>query len=397
MKLFSQSRNLRWAVPAGAVAVVGSVIAGSVISAAEAAPSLPARTPAQLLADLAAKTSSPPLTGTVVETSSLGLPSLPGAGNPTSVSALLTGSHTIRIWYADTAHFRVAVPQSMSESDLIRNGGSAWLWDSSSNTVRHVAIPGDVPKGRPAQLPAKAPATPPMTPQQAANEILAKVGPTTTVSSDTNVTVAGQAAYQLVLAPKSPQSLVGQIRIAIDGASDVPLRLQVFARGAKSPAVQIGFTSISFVKPAAANFAFTPPAGATVKQGSLSGGTSRDGAATAAGAYTAGTGWLAVADLPSSALSSTLPGKATGAAGSGLAGDTGPVINALLRSATRVSGPWGSGRLLTTSLISVLMTDSGRVLVGAVTPQVLYQDAAQPAPARPSAPSSAHPAQPKAR
>ena len=127
-QLANLSRGTRWAVPAGAVVVVGGVLAGSMISVASAAPSLPQVTPAQLLASLAGKTTAPPMTGTVLETSSLGLPSLPGTGNPTALSSLLTGSHTIRIWYSDPTHFRVAVPQSMSESDLIRNGGSAWLW-----------------------------------------------------------------------------------------------------------------------------------------------------------------------------------------------------------------------------------------------------------------------------
>ena len=70
----------RWAVPAGALAVTGGLLAGSVIPAAEAAPLLPSRTPARLLAALAAKTPAPPLTGTVVETASLGLPALPSTG-----------------------------------------------------------------------------------------------------------------------------------------------------------------------------------------------------------------------------------------------------------------------------------------------------------------------------
>ena len=218
-----------------------------------------------------------------------------------------------------------------------------------------------------------------MTPQQAANEVLAKVGPTTTVRVDSNVSVAGEAAYQLVLAPKSSSSLLGEIRIAVDGTRNVPLRVQVFAKGAKTPAVQIGFTSISFVKPAAANFAFTPPAGAKVQQQALGGDAKHASAGTVSGAYTIGTGWLAVADLPQSVLSSVRAGQATGSAGSGLSGDTGPIINALLSSATPVSGSWGSGRLLTTSLMSMLITSDGRVLVGAVTPQVLYDAAAQAA------------------
>jgi len=375
MKQLSQlSRRARWAVPTGAVVVVGGVLAGSMISVAQAAPSLPARTPAQLLAALAVKPATPPLTGTVVETSSLGLPSLPGTSSPGSIASLLTGSHTIRVWYSDPKHFRVAVPQSMSESDIIRNGGNAWVWESSQNTVTHLVIPADASKRAEKQA-----STPPLTPQQAANEVLAAVGPTTTVRVDSNVTVAGQAAYQLVLAPKSSSSLIGQIRIAVDGTRDVPLRVQVFAKGAKSPAAQIGFTSVSFVKPAAANFAFSAPAGAKVKTETL-------GDEAPAGKHvhnsgdvsTVGRGWLAVANLPGSALTDTT--KAFGqrpSSGSGLSGDTGAVVNALIKSATRVSGSWGSGRLIKTSLISVLITDHGRVLVGAVTPQVLYSAAAQ--------------------
>jgi hypothetical protein len=44
-----------------------------------------------------------------------------------------------------------------------------------------------------------------------------------------------------------------------------------------------------------------------------------------------------------------------------------------------VSGAWGSGRLLRTSLVSVLITDSGRMFVGAVQPSVLYAAAGQAA------------------
>ena len=234
-------RWARWAVPTGILVVAGGLLAGSEIPAAQASPLLPWRTPAQLLAALAAKTPEPPLTGTVVETASLGLPALPSTGDPASLSSLLTGSHTIRVWYRDPAHYRIAVPQSMSESDVIRNGSSAWLWDSTDNTVTHVALPSD------AAIP-PLPSTP-LTPQQAAEQALARVGPTTAVSVDRTVTVAGEAAYQLVLAPKSSSSLVGQVRIAIDAQHDVPLRVQVFAKGAANPAIQVSFTALSFARP----------------------------------------------------------------------------------------------------------------------------------------------------
>ena len=52
------------------------------------------------------------------------------------------------------------------------------------------------------------------------------------------------------------------------------------------------------------------------------------------------------------------------------------MLNALLASATPVHGAWGTGRLLRTSLVSVLMTDQGSTFVGAVEPSVLYAAAA---------------------
>jgi outer membrane lipoprotein-sorting protein len=357
------SRRARWAIPAGALVITGGVLAGSLISSAQAAPGLPARTAAQLLAEVADST-PPPLTGTVVETASFGLPALPATGNPTSLSSLLTGSHTIRVWYASPQHFRLAAPESLSESDVIRDGGTAWLWQSTLNKVTKFTLPAHAGE--------KAVPKQPLTPQQAAQQVLAAVGPTTTVRVDSNVTVAGQAAYALVLAPKDTRSLIGQVQIDVDGSNGVPLRLQVFARGASSPAFQVGYTDIAFVRPAAADLSFTPPAGATVTQVNLSG--SHPGGAMAHATpdvTTTGSGWLTVLELPSAALTPGAPG-----AGGPSAADSTAVLRTVLAAATPVHGTWGSGRLLRTSLVSVLMTDQGSTFIGAVQPSVLYAAAA---------------------
>jgi outer membrane lipoprotein-sorting protein len=457
-------RRARWAVPAGVVAVVAAAATASAITVAQAAPALPARTPAQLLAAVAGQTAPPPaLTGTVVETAALGIPQLPGVDDPTSLTSLLTGSHTIKIWYADPRHFRLAAPVTMGESDLIRNGRTVWLWQSSSNSVTKMRLPA-----RPEGLPgAGRGPKPSLIPQQAARQALAALGPTTRVTTQSNVTVAGQPAYQLVLAPRDSRSLVGKVTIAVDGQHlGVPLRVQVFARGAKAPAISVGYTSISFVRPAAANFTFTPPKGAHVHTLGTPGGwyayaplsgqklipppaggwsgappngfrklmparlglhrlfagrpwhlrqivarmrvhgsipralrlRLRTGQvvtepaapppALAQAPRVIGKGWLSVAVLPDSALGGLAGvGNAAGAAAAGqaarsLAGNGGPVSNsaivaALLHSARPVHGAWGSGRLVHTSLISMLITNNGHVLVGAVAPSVLYADAAQ--------------------
>jgi outer membrane lipoprotein-sorting protein len=364
------SRRARWAVPAGALVITGAVMAGSLISVAQASPGLPSRTPAQLLVQVADSV-TPPLTGTVVETTSLGLPSLPGTADPTSLASLLTGSHTIRVWYAGPRHFRLAVPESLSETDVIVDGNTAWLWESRANTVTKYTLPPHQ------SAPQTQPTTAPLTPQQAAQRVLAAVGPTTTVSVDSNVTVAGQAAYELVLAPKDSRSLVGQVQIAIDGRNGVPLRLQVFARGASSPAFQVGYTSIQFVTPAPADLTFSPPPGAKVSQENLGHRMSSGPDRQPGDVATIGSGWLTVLDLPSAGL--TAPSGSASAPGHGGSGDSAAVLNALLGSAAHVSGAWGSGRLLRTSLVSVLITDSGRMFVGAVQPSVLYAAAGQAA------------------
>ena len=359
------SRRAKWAIPAGALVVTGGVMAGSLISVAQASPGLPSRTPAQLLVQVADSV-TPPLTGTVVETASFGLPALPATGNPTSLSSLLTGSHTIRVWYASPGHFRLAVPQSLSESDVIRDGRTAWLWQSTLNKVTKFTLPAHAPENGSGSVPQQ-----PVTPQQAAQQVLAAVGPTTTVRVDSNVTVAGQAAYALVLAPKDARSLVGQVQIDMDGHNGVPLRLQVFARGSSSPAFQVGYTDIAFVKPAAADLSFSPPPGAMVTQVNLSDHPAGAKAHARPDVTTTGSGWLTVLELPSSELTS---GAGPGSGHS--PGDDEAVLRTLLAAATPVHGAWGSGQLLRTSLVSVLITDQGHAFVGAVRPSVLYAAAA---------------------
>jgi outer membrane lipoprotein-sorting protein len=509
-------RRARWAVPLGAVAVVGVVAAGSVLAGAQAAPALPVRTPAQLIAAIAANKSVPAaLSGTIVTNAALGLPDLPAAAGPASITSLLTGSHTFEFWYAGPGLLRIAVPVSLGETDLRVHGRQVWLWDSQTNTATHLLpsagprlpAPGRAGTSSPGgsffspnkanrtSSPSKAyqstlsvttsqaeafsaagshDAAP--TPQAVARSVLAMLGPTTTVSVQSNVTIAGQAAYQLVLAPKNPGSLIGRVSIAVDAGRYLPLRVQVFARGAASPAYQIGFTSISFARPAASNFTFTPPPGAKVKTARLpagpfgaglpggngffaiprgigtypggpQGSSMPSGSISVApglptptrsamtrqlrraiesirkgppknlsksqrqhllkalngdigrinrphpgagqpGAGVPASGWYAYAPLTGGTFPAGLasPPRTIGSGwmtvgvfpAAGLtAGSAGGPAGALLRAATPVHGSWGSGRLLRTSLFSVLITSNGRVLIGAVAPSVLYAAAAQ--------------------
>ncbi len=101
--------------------------------------------------------------------------------------------------------------------------------------------PKDMPKDLPRKLP--------KTPQEAADLALKAIDPTTVVSTGNSAKIAGRNAYELILSPRDTSSLVGQVRLAIDAKEHVPLRVQVLPKGSSQPAVEVGFTQVSFAPP----------------------------------------------------------------------------------------------------------------------------------------------------
>jgi outer membrane lipoprotein-sorting protein len=355
----TRTRLLRWGAPAAAAAAVALVASG--VLTAEADPPLPPKTAAQLLADVqGARVDG--LSGTVVQRSELGLPTLPEVGGGrggASLTSLLAGSNTLRVWYSKDAKQRVALLGSLGETDVVRNGRDAWLWSSRSNTATHYRLPASTAADvKPDPLPGG------VTPQEAAERALAAIDPSTSVSTDGSRQVAGRDAYELVLAPRDTRSLVGQVRLAVDAQTSVPLRVELFGRASSAgPAFSVGFTKVSFEVPGDDQFRFSPPPGATVTEGRLDGdgpeGHEPHARPDMAGPpfETVGSGWTTVAVVRG--------------LGTSPAGESGQ-LGAFLEQLPRVSGSWGSGRLLTSALVSALLTDDGRLLVGAVPPEMLY-------------------------
>ena len=276
----------RWAVPAGVVAGIGIIIAATAVATADAAPALPPRTAQQLLTELAQSAGKPtgPFTATVRKTVNLGLPQLPDIAQQQGASPALTGgTQSVSIWYGGPQRIRVAEPSQGGETDLRVDGRTIWLWDSKTQTATRYVLPAQSARakikagtGALRRLRANAKSGPlgqpvPATPQAAARQILSAVGPTTVVGVQRNVYVAGQAAYQLSLVPRSSESLVGQVLVAIDASRHIPLRVEVFPRGSSSVAYSIGYSALSFGAPASSNFSFTPPPGATVRTETIPG------------------------------------------------------------------------------------------------------------------------------
>ena len=232
----------------------------------------------------------------------------------------------------------------------------------------------------------------PATPQQLAERAVAAIEPSTTVTVSSNAVVAGRAAYELVLTPKDTRSLVAGIRIAVDGAQHIPTRVQVMAAGMSAPAFEVAFSAVDFAQPDAAQFRFNPPPGVKVTESGqlgfpgsstpglnqLNSGNAPDtrgiqGLATDAGPIGAhagmgtkvvGSGWTSVlvTRAPVMALMGGYSGSTAGSA------DT---LGKVMAALPRISGSWGSGRVLAGTLFSVILADDGRVAIGAVAPDLV--------------------------
>jgi outer membrane lipoprotein-sorting protein len=347
---------LRWLVPVGIACVAGLVATGMFkADASSESQSLPRTTPAALIAAVQ-DSQVRGFSGTVVSHISLGLPdlsSVPQADDDTSFTGLLSGSHTMQVWYGGVDRQRVALLGATDEDDLFRDGRDVWQWSSST----HVAVHSLLPK-RPRPDGGEPTAPTSITPSALARQALQGMAPGTQVTVDTGHTVADRSAYELVLTPRTDATKVGSVRISIDGATKVPLGVQVYPRRTSSPAVDVAFTSIRFGQQANRNFAFAPPPGAQVRRVRSAGGSPDP---SVGGSVTrTGTGWATVVGVT--------PGRQVIAK---------YARGALLKQLTPVSGSWGKGHLLDADLVSVLVTDDGRVYAGAVPPAELYAAASK--------------------
>ncbi len=385
MNIFDRRPGLRWAVPAGATLLF---VGGAALAplAANADAGLEPRTAEELLVALQ-EPSATAVSGTVVTSAELGLPDLPmGAMSSGSAAGLASGENTLRVWTDGPTRQRLAMLGRASETTIIRNGQQVWVWSSEGATADSYRVPDHEdehptwPEGA-----GLAGADLPSTPQEAAAMALEAIDPTTEVTTSGVGRVAGRDVYELVLTPSDPQTLVARVTLAMDARTNTPLRVRVYATTIPDPAYEVGFSSVDYGTPDPALFEFTPPPGATVTEHEADPG--KDAATVDAPMMPAsqeptvvGAGWstVLIMDLPTDSLADLAEagmraqadddGPFAGHRGSQDAAGT---ALALLAALPQESGAWGTGRVLRGTLVSAILTDDGRVAVGAVDSEVL--------------------------
>ncbi|KUL28272.1 LolA family protein [Streptomyces regalis] len=395
----------RYVVPVAVVGVAAATI-GLVPAIADSGdPDLPEITAQQLIEKIA-QSDVQQLSGTFKITTDLGLPDLGGLessfasgamgsgsgdGSSADPSAKLTelasGTHTLRVALDGENKQKLSLLENASEYSLIHNGKDIWGYDSKSNEVFHgtadEAQAGKGKQGKPEEAPA--------TPKDFTEEVLKAVDDTTSVTVDGTAHVAGRDAYRLLIKPKQSGTTVGAITVAVDAKTGMPLKFTLTPSSGGAAVIDAGFTQVSFAKPAASTFDFTPPKGAKVtEEGELEGsapehgGTKSEdefrkelekefggsksegkpGKAPEGGPEVIGEGWNSVAVFDT--------GGEGVPSGAEVGGDMGGFLDSL---GDKVTGKFGSGTVFKTRLINALITDDGKVYVGAVDKDALVKAA----------------------
>ncbi|GGU63837.1 hypothetical protein GCM10010211_31110 [Streptomyces albospinus] len=398
-------KAVRYAVPVAVAGVTAATIGLVPAFAGSGSPDLPKISAQDLIAKIA-KSDVQQLSGTVQVTTDLGLPSLPGGmggaggfgGGPgggehggsgasaspqSKLTELASGTHTLRVAADGPEKQRVSIVDKTADYTLIHNGKDVWAYDSGSNTAVHNTAREDARHGEhgkhhegPKDLPNGLQNA---TPQELAKQALKAAGDTTAVTVGDTAKVAGRDAYQLVIKPKQSGSTVGSIRVAVDAANGVPLKFTLTPKSGGPAAIDVGYTSVDFAKPAANTFSFTPPKGAKVVDGDqqrakaqrehgndgkgAKGAMDRKGLKDFGGLNVIGKDWTSIAKIK---------GAGPGGKDQAAKGQAGKLLDSL---GSKVTGSFGSGHLFSTRLVNALITDNGTIYVGAVDKQALLDAA----------------------
>jgi outer membrane lipoprotein-sorting protein len=349
-------------VAAGSGITVG--IAGLALSSLPAGadddPVLPAIGAEELVAStLAAR--APAFAGVAELQNELGLPAVPGT------EAL--DFEKVRVFHDGEESARVQVERQASELTFVKNADEAWAYDSQERTAK--ALTWDEDDAEAARGHAEAGMA---DPSQAAAEIIEQLRPTSDIAVDGTASVAGRAAYELVLTPKpSEKTLLREITVAIDEETRVPLRFDVFANGTSDPVLSLGFVELEIGAQDADLFEFTPPDGAKVETTEADDAVrtleDTEDAGVGQRMTTVGTGWdtVVVGEAPAE-------GSVEGSVGDsgGDAGERGEDLDGLLQQiGTPVTGEFGSGTYVRIAVGGAVVTEDGRIAAGAVPRQVL--------------------------
>lgn len=180
---------------------------------------------------------------------SLGLPHLPDLSDVTS---LLDGSTDQYAWYRSPTAWRADVLTAAGEDDTYQTGSGIFSWQYGRDLLTRVI------GSEPVRLPRAADLLPPAL----ARRLLAYAGTSARQYRLPSQRVAGVDAAGLRLVPVGQATTIGAVEIWADPATGLPVRAEIFTRGAGAPVLVTEFLDLSIAAPPVATVTPGPMPGA---------------------------------------------------------------------------------------------------------------------------------------
>ncbi|MEP6856458.1 MAG: hypothetical protein ABJA33_13360 [Pedococcus sp.] len=195
-----------------------------------------------------------PYAGYAESTGSL---ALPASDVLDDVSTLLGGRTQVRVWWRAADDWRVDTLTPTGENDQYAVDIGTANWDYEDHRTSY----GEVDLGQ-VRLPKSRDVVPP--------DLAARLLGEATADRLTTLPprlVAGGVAEGLRFRPEDPLGSIERVDVWSDGESGIPVHVDVYGRGAKTPAVSSTFLDFSSATPDSSATRFVPPGGSRVGSG----------------------------------------------------------------------------------------------------------------------------------
>ena len=320
------------------------------------------------------------------------IPRVTNSGVFTDVLEIISGTHEARIYVDGPDKLRIQILDPMSERSLTVNGDTVWFYDDDKLAAQFMTMDSAELEAKKAEYESENSADIEQriadlpfdinNPAEVADYVLAEANEYSAITVGVDQNVAGRAAYELIATPLAAETTVDYVSVAVDAETGMALNVKIMAKGQIEPAMELGFTSIDYSTPAASIFEFTPSSDVTVTEMEMPEEFTIDGETytkeelqaeleskkpTEAEYEELKAQYEAMENKPvvyengwASAVEMTLS-------------DDMPLEMFESELFSEMTQQVDGGKIISTSLVNVLITDDGRVLAGAVNTDYLLE------------------------
>lgn len=320
------------------------------------------------------------------------IPRVTNSGVFTEALEIISGTHNARIYVDGPDKLKIQILDPMSERSVTVNGDTVWFYDDDKLAAQKMTIDRAELEAKKAEYESKNAseieqriAELPFdvnNPAEVADYVLAEAGKYSTITVGVDQNVAGRASYELIATPLAEETTVDYVSVAIDAETGMALNVKIMAKGQSDPAMEVGFTSIDYSTPDSSVFEFAPSSEVSVSEMEMPEEFTIDGKTYTKEELEA----ELESKKPTEAEYEELKAQYEAMENKPVVTENGwaSVVEMTLNDDmpvdlfetelfSEMTQQVAGGKVISTSLVNVLITDDGRILAGAVNTDYLLE------------------------